>query len=172
MVAGVARRAHARICNVCALWLRVARCLRFSSRAAPFSPRSLAGCSRRGSAEAGFCVVSAFSPLSFSCFFMYYFLALARPPVLRRTAVLVSPVHVVNFCFRLAKARFLGVGWIVTCSVFRFRFRHSFLWFSPRFFCERISTSLADLLLEHSGPNLSQRMLSRNTFWSSKIFFV
>ena len=92
------------------------------------------------------------------------------PPVLRRTAVLVSPVHVVNFCFRLAKARFLGVGWIVTCSVFRFRFRHSFFWFSPRFFCERISTSLADLLLEHSGPNLSQRMLSRNTFWSSKIY--
>ena len=64
------------------------------------------------------------------------------------------------------------MGWIVTCSVFRFRFRHSFLWFSPRFFCERISTSLADLLLEHSGPNLSQRMLSRNTFWSSNLPFV
>ena len=64
------------------------------------------------------------------------------------------------------------MGWIVTCSVFRYRFRHSFLWFSPRFFCERISTSLADLLLEHSGPNLSQRMLSRNTFWSSNLPFV
>ena len=46
----------------------------------------------------------------------------------------------------------------------------SSLWFFHVFFCERISTSLADYAPRiDCGPTLSQRVLMRNSFWSSNV---
>ena len=48
----------------------------------------------------------------------------------------------------------------------------SSLWIFHVYFCERISTSLADYAPRiDCGPTLSQRVLLRNSLWLSKFFF-
>ena len=84
---------------------------------------------------------------------IFCFWALATPPVLRRTAVLVSPGFKVNFCVRLARASFLGVGWMLrVLSSDIVSVIDSFLWFSTFLFVKgsRRRLSISSLCV---GPN-------------------